>query len=74
MAFLINNVKSDNIPVVFHTELSNENLCDIICESTGAKSRQLNAVHNISLSDFERGQTYISLMEENIEVLKEALN
>lgn len=74
MAFLINKVKSDNIPVVFHTELSNENLCDIICESTGAKSRQLNAVHNISLSDFESGQTYISLMEENIEVLKEALN
>ena len=62
------------IPVVFHIELSNEQMCNSICEATGAKSELLNAVHNVSDSDFKAGVTYVSLMEHNVEVLKEALN
>lgn len=74
VAFLIKKVKEDKIPVVFHIELSNEQMCNSICEATGAKSELLNAVHNISDSDFKAGATYLSLMEHNVEVLKEALN
>ncbi|MEA5144089.1 MAG: metal ABC transporter substrate-binding protein [Oscillibacter sp.] len=74
VAFLIDKVKEDQIPVVFHIELSNEQMCDSICEATGAKSELLNAVHNVSGSDFKAGVTYVSLMEHNVEVLKEALN
>lgn len=74
IAFLNDKVKQDSIPVVFHIELSNEKVCDAICEATGAKSELLNAVHNISKSDFDAGITYIDLMEHNVEVLKEALN
>lgn len=74
VAFLIKKVKKDQIPVVFHIELSNEQMCDSICEATGAKSELLNAVHNVSDSDFKAGVTYVSLMEHNVEVLKEALN
>jgi zinc transport system substrate-binding protein len=74
VAFLIDKVKSDHIPVVFHIELSNEQMCNSICEATGAKSELLNAVHNVSDSDFKTGVTYIDLMEHNVEVLKEALN
>lgn len=74
IAFLTDKVKNDGIPVVFHIELSNEKICESISESTGAKSELLNAVHNISKSDFEAGVTYIDLMEHNVKVLKEALN
>lgn len=74
IAFLDDKIKQDSIPVVFHIELSNEKVCDAICEATGAKSELLNAVHNISKSDFDAGITYIDLMEHNVEVLKEALN
>ncbi len=74
LAFLINKVKEDNIPVVFHIELSNEQMCDSICEATGAKKELLNAVHNVSAEDFTAGATYLSLMEHNVEVLREALN
>jgi zinc transport system substrate-binding protein len=74
IAFLTDKVKDDGIPVVFHLELSNEKVCDSICESTGAKSELLNAVHNVTKKDFEAGVTYIDLMEHNVEVLKEALN
>lgn len=74
MAFLIDKVKEDKIPVVFHIELSNQQVCNAICEQTGAKSELLNAVHNISADDYASGVTYINLMEHNVEVLKEALN
>jgi zinc transport system substrate-binding protein len=74
VAFLINKVKADQIPVVFHIELSNEQMCNSICDATGAKSELLNAVHNVSADDFAKGVTYIDLMEHNVDVLKEALN
>lgn len=74
IAFLIDKVTEDEIPVVFHIELSNEQICDSICEATGAKSELFNAVHNISADDFADGVTYIDLMEHNLKVLKEALN
>lgn len=73
IAFLIQKVKEDKIPVVFHMELSSEQMCNTICDETGAKKAQLNAVHNISKQDFEKGIGYLELMEENVEVLKEAL-
>lgn len=47
--------------------------CNTICDETGAKKAQLNAVHNISRQDFDKGKGYLELMRENIEVLKEAL-
>lgn len=74
VAFLTDKVKEDRIPVVFHIELSNEEMSKSIAEATGAKSRLLNAVHNVSDEDFRNGATYVSLMEHNVEVLKEALN
>jgi zinc transport system substrate-binding protein len=74
VAFLIDKVKSDNIPIVFHVELSNEQMCDSIGSATGAKKELLNAAHNISKEDFNRGVTYLDLMEHNVQVLKEALN
>lgn len=74
IAFLIKKVKEDKIPVVFHLELSSEAMCNTICDETGAKKAQLNAVHNVSKTDFEKGVGYLELMEENVEVLREALN
>lgn len=74
IAFLIDKVKQDSIPVVFHIELSNAQMCKSISDATGAKSELLNAIHNVSADDFKAGVTYIDLMEHNVKVLKEALN
>ena len=74
VAFLIDKVKEDQIPMVFHMELSNEQMANSIAEATGAKSELLNAVHNVSAEDFAKGVTYVDLMQHNAEVLKEALN
>lgn len=74
LKFLIDKIKDESIPVVFHIELSNERMADAICESTGAKKLLLHAVHNISKSDFEKGLGYIDLMKANAVNLREALN
>lgn len=74
VAFLINKVKEEQIPVVFTIELSNGKMTDSICEATGAEKLLLHSCHNVTKDDFEHGVTYLDLMEHNVQVLKEALN
>ena len=74
IAFLINKVKADQIPVIFHIELSNQQMSRSIAEATGAKERQLNSIHNVTQKDFDAGVTYVDLMRQNVKILKEALN
>jgi zinc transport system substrate-binding protein len=73
LAFLIDKIKSERIPVVFHIELSNEKMADTISEASGAKKLLLHACHNISKKEFESGVTYLDLMSANVERLREAL-
>jgi zinc transport system substrate-binding protein len=73
IAFLINKVKAEKIPVVFHIELGNERMADTIAEETGAEKLLLHACHNISKRDFENGITYVDLMRQNVENLRRAL-
>jgi zinc transport system substrate-binding protein len=73
IAFLIDKVRAERIPVVFHIELSNEKIADTICEDTGAKKLLLHAVHNVSKRDFDGGATYYDLMSQNLGNLREAL-
>lgn len=74
LAFLIDKVKAEQIPVVFYLEFSNQKIADIICESTNAKKLQLHSCHTISSDDLQNGVTYIDLMNQNADNLKEALN
>lgn len=73
VAFLADKVKQDSIPVVFTIELSNGKIADSIIESSNAKKLTLHSVHNLSKDEFEKGETYISLMKQNVSALKEAL-
>ncbi|MDR3051102.1 MAG: metal ABC transporter substrate-binding protein [Oscillospiraceae bacterium] len=72
--FLIDKINAENIPVIFHIEMSNEKMANTISEATGAKVLLLHACHNISQADFSSGKTYIDLMSANVDALKEALN
>ncbi len=73
VAFLIDTVKAENIPVVFTTELSTGRIADSICSATGAKKRTLHSVANVSRDEALAGATYLSLMRQNLEALEEAL-
>ena len=74
VTFLVDKIKQDKIPVVFCIELSNGKMADIISEATGAKKIVFNSCHNITKDEFEKGETYLSLMRKNVGYLQEALN
>ena len=73
ISFLINKVKEDNIPVILTIEFSNKKIANTISKETGAKILEFNSAHNISKEDFENGKTYLDIMNDNLNVLKEAL-
>ena len=73
IAYLENKVKQDKIPVVFYIELNNGRVAKTIASETGAEALQIQTLHNVSLDDFNNGETWVSLMKKNEEVLKKAL-
>lgn len=73
IAYLVNKVKEEKIPVVLYIELSTGKTAKTIADETGAKAMQIQTLHNVSKDDFNKGETYVSLMRRNLEVLKQAL-
>ncbi|MDR3238528.1 MAG: metal ABC transporter substrate-binding protein, partial [Clostridiales bacterium] len=73
VAFLIDKINTEKIPVIFHIELSNGKMANAISEATGAEARLLHSAHNITKADFQAGKTYLDIMTANVDVLKEAL-
>lgn len=73
VARLIDEVRSEGIPVVYYEELSNPKTAKLICDETGAKPLLLHSCHNISKEELQNGQTYLSLMQMNLDHLKEGL-
>ncbi len=74
LIFLIDKVRSENIPVVFYREFSNEKVADLVCESTKAKKLLFHSCHNVTADEFESGVTYVDIMRNNLNNLKEALD
>ena len=73
IAYLQNMVKEEKIPVVLYIELNPGTVAKTIANETGAEAMQIQTLHNVSLDDFNNGETWVSLMTRNIEVLKKAL-
>jgi len=74
IAMLIETIREENIPVVFHIEFSNRLIANVIAEATGARLLELHSLHNVSHAEFTAGVTYLDLMRRNVETLREALN
>lgn len=74
IASLIDHVKSENIPVVFYIEMSNQQMANTVAEATGAETMLFHTCHNVTKAEFESGATYLSLMQNNVLALKAALN
>ena len=73
LAYLIDKVNEEHIPVVYRLELSSGKICSVIGESTGAKTLTFHSCHNVTGEEFQNGATYLSLMAGNVEALKEGL-
>lgn len=74
MVELIDEVRREQIPVVYVLEFSNGRIAATISEETGAEILTMQSVQNVTLEDFENGETYVSLMEQNVEALRKGLD
>lgn len=71
---MIDFTREHQVPVVFYLEFSNGKVAKLISEDSGAKTMRFSSSHNVTKDEFADGATYISLMEQNANALKEALN
>lgn len=64
---------ADVIHAVFYIELSNHKLADMLAADKGLTSYEFHTCHNLTADDFNAGETYVSLMERNVNTLKTVL-
>ena len=71
---ILDKVKEEKVPTVLKMELSNDNIAKAIAEATGTDVKVFYSCHNLTAQEFKDGETYLSMMEKNVETLKEVLN
>ncbi len=71
---MVDYVKENKIPVVYHIEMGKGELAETVAKNSGAKVKLLHSIHTVTKEDFDKGITYIDLMKQNVEALKEGLN
>lgn len=73
VAFLIDRVREEEIPVVFYVEFSNQKMADVVCEDTGCKKLLFHSCHNVTAGELRQGISYLDIMWANAARLREAL-
>lgn len=63
----------NDIPVIYTKELLNDSIARKVIEGTNAKIVLLHSGHNISISDFKQGITFLDIWKQNIVALEEGL-
>ncbi|MCL1949956.1 MAG: zinc ABC transporter substrate-binding protein [Turicibacter sp.] len=71
---MMDEIKEQQIPVIFFEELAQPQIANMIAADTGAKALLLHTAHNLSNDDFHSGVTYVEIMRQNLENLRIALN
>ena len=73
VAFLTDKVKEEKISTVYYIEFSNHLVADSIAEATGAGTALFDSCHNVSQQEMDSGATYVSIMRQDLEMLKQTM-
>ena len=74
VTFLLDKLgQPDAVKAVFCIELSGRKLADVLAEDSGLDVVEFHSCHNITADDFAAGETYVSLMERNLQTLEKVL-
>lgn len=74
MQRIIELVKTYQIPVILYEDVTDTKVAQTIADETGAKTGLLRTLESLSVEERLNGEDYLSLMKQNLESLKEALN
>lgn len=70
LARLVDQIKRDKIKYVFYEELTSPKIAQTIAEETDAKLLPLNAAHNITKDQLEKGITFFDILNDDLNNLK----
>jgi len=76
ITFLSNKVDELGLTCVLKIEGTKHNIAETIIANTKSKNQKvltMNSMQSITSNDVKNGTTYLSVMEQNLEVLKDAL-
>ena len=73
LKYLIDKVAEENIPVVYTVDLDSKKIAEVVAEATGAEIDTLYSLQTVSRTDFDRGETYLTMMERNLTALERGL-
>lgn len=73
MAEIVEFAKENSVKVIFFEELVSSKVADTIAKEIGATTSVLNPLEGLTKEQLEAGEDYLSIMEQNLTVLKEAL-
>ncbi len=74
---LVEQLRQDGLSVILCTEYSDRTIANTVLRESGREDvqiRSLHSCHTLTKSAIREGQTYLSLMRENLQVLSAALN
>lgn len=76
IAFLAGKLDELSLPVVLTIEGSDQRLAETVIANSAENPqiRTLNSMQGTTAADYAGGQTYLSIMEENLQILSAALN
>ena len=77
VAFLANKVNDLGLNYVLTIENSNQSIAQTIIENTDEKNQHtliLNSMQSLTKEDADNGKTYLSIMEDNLNTLRDALS
>lgn len=74
LKYLIDKVNDERIPVVYTIELSSQKVAQAIAETTGARVVTFHSCQQVTRDEFDGGASYLSLMWNNVEALREGLS
>ena len=70
---LIRAVAENHLPAVFTIEMSTQAVARTVAEETGAEILTLHSLQTVTQDEFDAGETWVSLMQKNVEALREGL-
>lgn len=73
MKEIIEFCKKNDIKIIFFEELVSPKVAKTIADEIGAETMILNPIEGLTAEQTEEGLDYIGIMEQNLEVLKKAL-
>jgi zinc transport system substrate-binding protein len=73
LADIVQEIRRHNIRYVFYEELLQPRMAETIAQETGARLLPLNGGHNVTKEELQKGVTFISLLEHDLDNLRVGL-